>query len=109
MQFKEVFLTPRFLGIAMEYAGGGDMFEFFVRNKVPQNYALPLTMAAHLQDICNHLQPFLMGPVTHGHTATPRLQEQAPHHYVLSHAAVRRNYSRGLLDGFAAALMTAAL
>ena len=34
MQFKEVFLTPRFLGIAMEYAGGGDMFEFFVRNKV---------------------------------------------------------------------------
>ena len=33
-QFKEVFLTPRYLGIAMEYAGGGDMFEFFVRNKV---------------------------------------------------------------------------
>lgn len=33
MQFKEVFLTPRYLGIAMEYAAGGDMFEFFVRNK----------------------------------------------------------------------------
>ena len=33
LQFKEVFLTPRYLGIAMEYAGGGDMFEFFVRNK----------------------------------------------------------------------------
>ena len=36
-QFKEVFLTPRYLGIAMEYASGGDMFEFFVRNKAFAN------------------------------------------------------------------------
>lgn len=27
MQFREVFLTPDFLGIAMEYAAGGDMFQ----------------------------------------------------------------------------------
>jgi hypothetical protein len=32
-QFREVFLTKRYLGIAMEYAAGGDMFDFFVRNK----------------------------------------------------------------------------
>lgn len=31
VQFKEVFLTPQYLGIAMEYAPGGDMFEFVVR------------------------------------------------------------------------------
>ncbi len=32
-QFREVFLTRRYLGITMEYAAGGDMFDFFVRNK----------------------------------------------------------------------------
>lgn len=31
IQFKEVFLTQRHLGIAMEYAAGGDMFEYVVR------------------------------------------------------------------------------
>lgn len=31
VQFKEVFLTDRYLGIAMEYAAGGDMFEYVVR------------------------------------------------------------------------------
>jgi serine/threonine-protein kinase SRK2 len=31
VQFKEVFLTPIYLGIAMEYAPGGDMFEYVVR------------------------------------------------------------------------------
>ncbi|KDD76995.1 protein kinase [Helicosporidium sp. ATCC 50920] len=30
VQFKEVFLTPRYLGIVMEYAAGGDMFEYVV-------------------------------------------------------------------------------
>lgn len=30
VQFKEVFLTPRHLGIVMEYAAGGDMFEYVV-------------------------------------------------------------------------------
>lgn len=31
-QFREVFLTPDYLGIAMEYAAGGDMFQH-VTNK----------------------------------------------------------------------------
>jgi hypothetical protein len=31
VQFKELFLTPAHLGIAMEYAAGGDMFEYVVR------------------------------------------------------------------------------
>ena len=31
MQFKEVFLTPRYLAIAMEFVAGGDMFEYVVR------------------------------------------------------------------------------
>ena len=34
MQLNEVFLTPRYLGIAMEYAAGGDMFESFANYKV---------------------------------------------------------------------------
>ena len=29
----QVFLTPRYLGIAMEFATGGDMFDYFVKNK----------------------------------------------------------------------------
>jgi serine/threonine protein kinase len=32
LQFREVFLTPDYLGIAMEYAAGGDMFQH-VTNK----------------------------------------------------------------------------
>ena len=28
VQFKEIFLTPSHLGIAMEYAPGGDMFQY---------------------------------------------------------------------------------
>jgi serine/threonine protein kinase len=32
LQFREVFLTPDYLGIAMEYAAGGDMFQY-VTNK----------------------------------------------------------------------------
>lgn len=32
VQFREVFLTPDYLGIAMEYAAGGDMFQH-VTNK----------------------------------------------------------------------------
>ena len=28
IQFKEIFLTPSHLGIAMEYAPGGDMFQY---------------------------------------------------------------------------------
>ena len=31
VQFKEVFLTPRYLAIAMEFVAGGDMFEYVVR------------------------------------------------------------------------------
>ena len=40
-QFREVFLTKRYLGIAMEYAAGGDMFDFFVRNKAFVNVKVP--------------------------------------------------------------------
>lgn len=38
IQFKEIFLTPTHLAIAMEYAPGGDMFQFVKRSsglKVP--------------------------------------------------------------------------
>jgi len=31
VQFKEAFLTPQYLAIAMEFASGGDMFEHVVR------------------------------------------------------------------------------
>jgi serine/threonine-protein kinase SRK2 len=33
VQFKEVFLTPQYLAIAMEFVAGGDMFEFVVSKK----------------------------------------------------------------------------
>jgi hypothetical protein len=33
-QFRELFLTPRHLAIVMEYAAGGDMFEYVIKNKV---------------------------------------------------------------------------
>ncbi len=33
VQFKEVFLTPKYLAIAMEFACGGDMFEYVIKNK----------------------------------------------------------------------------
>jgi hypothetical protein len=41
VQFREVFLTRRYLGISMEYAAGGDMFDFFVRNKAFVNVKVP--------------------------------------------------------------------
>ena len=33
-QFRELFLGPRHLAIVMEYAAGGDMFEYVIKNKV---------------------------------------------------------------------------
>ena len=33
MQFREIFLTPKHLAIVMEFAAGGDMFEFVIKNK----------------------------------------------------------------------------
>lgn len=33
VQFKEVFLTPEHLAIAMEYVPGGDMFQHVKRNR----------------------------------------------------------------------------
>lgn len=42
VQFREVFLTRRYLGITMEYAAGGDMFDFFVRNKAFVNVKVSL-------------------------------------------------------------------
>ena len=32
-QFREVFLTPSHLAIVMEFAAGGDMFEYVIKNK----------------------------------------------------------------------------
>ena len=33
MRFQEVFLTPRYLAIVMEYASGGDMFEYVLAHR----------------------------------------------------------------------------
>ena len=46
IQFKEIFLTPTHLAIAMEYAPGGDMFQFVKRSSglkvlTSQTYSCP--------------------------------------------------------------------
>lgn len=33
VQFREIFLSPGHLAIVMEFAAGGDMFDFVIRNK----------------------------------------------------------------------------
>lgn len=33
VQFREIFLTPQHLAIVMEFAAGGDMFEYVIKNK----------------------------------------------------------------------------
>jgi len=38
IQFKEVFLTNEFLGIAMEFAPGGDMFQYVKQRNGLQEY-----------------------------------------------------------------------
>ena len=45
VRFQEVFLTPRYLAIVMEYASGGDMFEYVLRHRerVPVAPAAPAT------------------------------------------------------------------
>lgn len=35
--FREVFLTPVHLAIVMEYASGGDMFEYVIKHKLPHH------------------------------------------------------------------------
>jgi serine/threonine-protein kinase SRK2 len=35
VQFKELFLNQSHLAIVMEYAAGGDMFDFVIKNKGP--------------------------------------------------------------------------
>lgn len=37
VQFREVFLTPVHLAIVMEYAAGGDMFEYVIKHKLPHH------------------------------------------------------------------------
>ena len=37
VQFREIFLTPVHLAIVMEFAAGGDMFEFVIKHKLPQH------------------------------------------------------------------------
>ena len=46
IQFREVFLTPDYLAIAMEFAPGGDMFQYVKRKKGLQaRAALPAAPA----------------------------------------------------------------
>jgi serine/threonine-protein kinase SRK2 len=33
VQFREIFLTHKHLAIVMEYANGGDMFDYVIKNK----------------------------------------------------------------------------
>ncbi len=35
VQFREIFLTPVHLAIVMEFAAGGDMFEYVIKHKLP--------------------------------------------------------------------------
>ena len=37
VQFREIFLTPVHLAIVMEFAAGGDMFEYVIKHKMPQH------------------------------------------------------------------------
>ena len=37
VQFREIFLTPVHLAIVMEFAAGGDMFEYVIKQKMPQH------------------------------------------------------------------------
>ena len=41
VQFKEIFLTPSHLGIAMEYAPGGDMFQYVKKSNGLKVLLLP--------------------------------------------------------------------
>lgn len=41
VQFREIFLTNKHLAIVMEYASGGDMFDYVIRNKVSAFYCTP--------------------------------------------------------------------
>ncbi len=113
MQFKEVFLTPRFLGIAMEYAGGGDMFEFFVRNKVRQKPALPLVMAEQLSGACSISQPCLMASkycvTSLYHTCNEVKAPQSQLHAVMLHGQEPYSYSRCTAEGRFAALIASIL
>ena len=35
VRFRECFLTPKYLGIAMEYAAGGDLYKFVAAKYAP--------------------------------------------------------------------------
>lgn len=42
VQFREIFLTTKHLAIVMEYASGGDMFDYVIKNKVTPITCAPL-------------------------------------------------------------------
>lgn len=48
IQFKEIFLTPTHLAIAMEYAPGGDMFQF-----VKKSSGLKVRIASYVAEAVN--------------------------------------------------------
>ena len=47
VKFREVFLTSRFLGISMEFAAGGDMFDYVCKHKLDDQHGLPEDHARH--------------------------------------------------------------
>ena len=56
----KVFLTPRFLAIAMEYAKGGDLFGYIIRNspagRLPEDHAKALFQQLILGlDFCHRM------------------------------------------------------
>lgn len=59
IQFREVFLTPDYLAIAMEFAPGGDMFQYVKRKKGlqarVQPYVLQRTTAFLGRRLCDRL------------------------------------------------------
>lgn len=51
VQFRELFLIQSHLAIVMEYAGGGDMFDFVIKNKGP---GAPLLTARGAHNLTAH-------------------------------------------------------
>ena len=60
----QIFLTPRYLAIAMEYAIGGDLFGYIVQNspagRLPEDHAQPLFQQLILGlDFCHRMVRFI--------------------------------------------------
>ena len=51
IQFKEVFLTQKYLAIAMEYADGGDMFQHVKNRRGLHEFEVPFSGLAILEKL----------------------------------------------------------